>query len=346
MTLVSTRYAFASAYLKGEESKVMTADHVDAILQKSSIQDALEVIRNTDVGSYLWERPIKTFDDVDEYLWMYLGGCLERLEWLRPPSDIMKISSVYVLKYDVWNIKIALRAVLTDKRAPMVPLGVIHNRGLSGELSSAKSLDEIVEVLARCGLRDYADVLRESGGGDIRARLLTELRLDNKYYENMLSTMRKMEEGLLLVRGLGIIIDLINLQIVFRSVIEGIGLAAAEFVLDGGYVLSREAIKELLSLKLSEITASLEHTEYREAAEELSRAYERDSTVTVVDRVIEKHKFRLAKELWSPRVLSPLIMVWYLMVKEFEMRDLRLVFKALIDGMPPAEIKDYLVISS
>jgi len=162
----------------------------------------------------------------------------------------------------------------------------------------------------------------------------------------MLSTMRKMEEGLLLVRGLGIIIDLINLQIIFRSVIEDIGLAAAEFVLDGGYMLSREAIKGLLSLKLSEIIASLEHTEYHEAAEELSRAYERDSTVTAVDQVIEKHKFRLVKELLSPRVLSPLIMAWYLIVKEFEIRDLRLVFKALIDGIAPAEIKDYLVISS
>jgi len=349
MNLLSPGYAFASAYLKGEESKVITAEHIDAMLQKFSIQDALEIIKNTDVGHYLWERPVSNFNEVDIYLWMYFGERLEHLKWLNLPADMVRILSVYVVKYDVSNIKVALRSVLTDKKAPMVPAGVIHNHGLLEQLSSARTLDDVVAIVTICGLDDYAYILKEyeqRTDGDVRARLLTEIRLDNQYYENMLKVMRKGYDRFLLSKSLGVIIDLTNLQLAFRSVIEGIGPAAGEFVLNGGYMLSADAIKELLPLRLSEIVGRLEHTEYHEAAEEISRGYERDGNVTVVDEVIERHKFRLFKESLSPRVLSPSIMVWYLILKEFEIRDLRLALKALIDGVPATEIKDYLVIAS
>ncbi|GAI83404.1 unnamed protein product [marine sediment metagenome] len=46
----------------------------------------------------------------------------------------------------------------------------------------------------------------------------------------------------------------------------------------------------------------------------------------------------------SPRVLSPLVMAWYLILKEFEMRNLRLILKSLADGIPIEEIKEYLVL--
>ena len=81
--MLDTRYPFLSAYLKGEEARLVTSNHMSRMSKVSSIQDVLEIIKETDIGSYLEGVTAETFDDIDEYLWKYLGGCLERLEWFR-----------------------------------------------------------------------------------------------------------------------------------------------------------------------------------------------------------------------------------------------------------------------
>lgn len=352
-TLLSTGYAFISAYLKGEESRLVTSDHVDNILRTSKIQDALGVIKDTDIGSYLEEIPpkfFKDFDDIEECLWIYFGDCLERLKWFRVlPADILKVLSSYKVKCDVSNVKAALRGILTGKKARMIPVGVIHDYGLLDELSEAETLDSIIELLMRCKLEDYAYLLREHEeliNGGLKSRLLAEVRLDGRYYKNIIDVTKGMKDGRLFSKAFGIIIDLTNLQIICRSIIEGIGPEAAEFTLAGGYMITSEAAGELLSLKLSDIPGRLENTQYRNVAEEVSKDYDRTKDITVVEQVIEKHKFSLVKEILSPRVLSPLMIAWYLFIKEIEMRNLRLILKAMIDNLPLEEIRDYLVLSS
>jgi vacuolar-type H+-ATPase subunit C/Vma6 len=341
--LISTRYAFTSAYLKGKEPRSIGAHHLDGMLQKSSLQDALEVIRNTDVGDYLSKRTTKTFKEVDHRLWRYLGDDLERIKQFNPPFDILLLTNQYLRKYDVLNIKIALRRVFMEKTAPMVPLGLMNHLGLLEELSNGKSIDEIAQVLLRCDLGDYAFSLKNIQGKDSRSRLQGETDLDRLYYRSMVSAMRRMDDGGLLTQALGVMIDLTNLQAVFRSVI-GEKDFSGEFVMEGGHRLSVGAIKELLSLKLSEIVKRLEHTEYDPCAQEIYKNYEMGENITVVEEAIEKHKFRLLREILSPRILSPKNLLWHLILKETEIRNVRLILKALSDGMPTSEIKDYLVI--
>jgi len=44
--------------------------------------------------------------------------------------------------------------------------------------------------------------------------------------------------------------------------------------------------------------------------------------------------------------MSPLIIVWYLILKEIEIKNLRLVFKAAFDGRSPEEVRDSVVMIS
>ena len=78
--MLDPRHAYMSAYLKGEEPKVVASEHINKMLRASSLQDALAIIRETDVGNYLEELPVKTFDDLDEALWHYLAQCVSHVE--------------------------------------------------------------------------------------------------------------------------------------------------------------------------------------------------------------------------------------------------------------------------
>ena len=345
MNLISTRYAFSSAYLKGEEAGVISAGHVDEMLQKSTTQDILEAIRDTDIGGYLREQPVKTFDDADQYLWRYLGECMKRLRRLNPPSDIIRLVDLYMEKYDVLNTKISLRQVLAGKTAPMAPLGIIYDQGYLDELSDVKSVEEIIDVLVKCNLVDYASIVEDIKEIDIGSMPKWEAGLGRMYYVRLTGTMAKMGDSRVSIKALGIMIDFINLQAVFRSVLLGKEAPAGRSALDGGHMLSGRIVKELFSFKPAEITAGLEHTEYHQMAREILKRYEQEKNITAIDRTIDKHRFRLLKELLSPRILTSLNIFWYLILKELEIRNVRLILKALADGIPLSEIKDYLVIA-
>ena len=160
MHLTSTRYAFWSAFLKGEESRGITRHHLDEMLKKSTFQDALDVIRNTDLGDYLGKQPLGIFDDADHRLWTYLGESSDRMKQLAPPLDMLHLMDRYMRKFDVLNIKIGLRSLFVGETAPMTPLGLIYQAGVLKEFSKAQSVDEMAKVLANCHLEDYAFILK------------------------------------------------------------------------------------------------------------------------------------------------------------------------------------------
>ncbi len=344
--MLNPRYAFISACLKGEEPRTIAPEHIDKMGTASSFQDALALIRETDVGSYLEESPFKTFDDLDECLWRYLAKRISYVESLKfLPDDVLKISRTYIVKYDVSNIKAALQAISSGKKGRVIPIGIIHNNGLLDELSRAENADDITHLLIKCRLGDYVPALEQYEiDKGTKSKFAAEAKLDGQYYKSMLNMTTRVKDGFVLAKALGLVIDLANLQIILRAVIEGIGVGAADLMIPGGYRITDKTLKELLTLKMADITARIEDTQYQDIANEVATSYDKTKAVTAIDEIIDKHKFRMLKEMLSPRVLSPLVMAWYLVLKEVEIRNLRLVLKAIADGVPVQEVKNYLVL--
>ncbi len=344
--MLTPKYAFISACLKGEEPKTVTSEHIDRMATASNLQDALATIRETNVGSYLEELPVRTFDYLDECLWGYLAQRIRYVESFKfLPPDVLKVSRAYVVKYDVSNMKAALQGISDGKKARMILVGVIHNNGLLDELFNAESVDDIIELLIKCQLGDYVPALEQyKTDKGTKSKLLVEARLDAQYYKDMLNMARRIKDGHVLTKAFGLVIDLTNLQIASRAIIEGTGLDAAEGTIAGGYRITDQTMKELLSLKMADMAARLEIPQYQDITNEVSTSFDKTKSITAVEEIIDKHKFRMLEEMLSPRVLSPLVMAWYLILKEVEVRNLRLVLKAIVDGVSVQEIKNYLVL--
>jgi len=339
-------YAFMSAYLKGAEAKTVASDHISRLSKTASPRSVLEIIKDTDIGRFLEEMPIETFDDLDRYLWQYFDQCLEELERLKlMPADMRKILNTYRVKYDVINIKAVLLGISTGKKASVIPAGVIYSRGLLDELSRAAKVSDVIQVLIECNLGAYGSILGEYVAEEAKSKFLTEAKLDREYYQGLFNLSKGIQDGPLLANACGIIMDMANLQLVTRAIIEGIGSEAGELVISGGYMIPETVARDLLSHKLTDIPGMLGGTQYRDIAEEVVASYSRTKSITAVEEVIDKHRFQLLKGILSPRVMTPLMIVWYLIVKEVEIKNLRLVLKAAFDNIPVEEIKGYLVFS-
>ena len=283
--MLSPKYAFISACLKGEEPKTVTSERIDKMMTAPNLQDALAAIRETDIGSYLEELPIKTFDYLDECLWGYLAQHIQRVESFKfSPEEITEVSRAYVVKYDVSNIKAALQVISTGKKATRIPVGIIYNNGLLEQLFSVESVDDIIQLLIKCKLSDYVPTLEQYKiDKSAKSKLLVEANLNGEYYKNMLNMARRIKDGSVLTQAFGLVIDLTNLQIASRAIIEGIGPDAAEFVIAGGYRITEKTIKELLPLKLTDIPARLDDTQYQDIANEVSNNYDKTKNITAVD---------------------------------------------------------------
>jgi len=178
----------------------------------------------------------------------------------------------------------------------------------------------------------------------VNSKLLAQTRLDNKYYENMRNVSKAITAGQVLSKIPGLTIDLTILQIMIRAIIMGMADDSAAYAIAGGYMITGQAIKDLSPSELADVPTKLGDTPYQDIAKEVLSSYETTKSISAASEVIDKHKFRLAKEMLSSTLLPSLVMTWYLILKEVEIRNLRLVLKTIVDGVPVQEIRNYLVL--
>jgi V/A-type H+-transporting ATPase subunit C len=340
-------YALVAAYLKGSEAKTIGSEHIDQVARASSIEDILNITRNTDIGKYLEGVAAKTFDDFDSALWLYFSGCITSLRGLQPiPKDVTRLLEAYISKYDILNIKAVLQGLQSGKKARSIPVGIIFNCGLLDELFATENIDEVIGLLNRCRLGNYAALVgsyREDDG--IKSTLIIEAALNTEYFINLLDVIRKVKDGSILRRVLGTTVDLINLQTVLRATITDNKTNIPESIIGGGYIISDRLNRELLSTPLTELAGKLENTPYYRILLDVISSYEINKNIAAIDEVIERNRFLLAKEMLSPHVLSLVAVLWYLIIKEVELRNLRLIIKGMLDNLSFNDTRRYLVTS-
>lgn len=340
-------YAFISAYLKGEEAKILSSEHVNTVFTSENVQDVIDSIRDTNIGDYLEGLEINTFDDVDEQLWKYFNDCMTRIVWFRNvPKDARKLLQAYVYKYDILNIKTSLQNILAGEKTKGIPAGTVYNDGLLDDLINAENLDEVISLLNSARLSEYADVLEgyrlEDG---FRREVLTDTGMENIYYHNLIEMTGKLKGGDVLLKVFQTSLDMTNLQIILRTVVNQSDSIASGQTISGGYLLSDELIRDMSSIKLQDIPVRIDFPVYRNAIEGIIEGYEKDRNISVINESIDKLKFNILREILSPKIMSPAVVIWYVLLKETEIRNVRLILKAVIDNIPLEEIRDYLVIA-
>ncbi|MFC2019048.1 V-type ATPase subunit [Chloroflexota bacterium] len=346
--MVDPKYAFISAYLKGEEARIVTTEHVGRILKAASLQDVLAVVADTDIGDYFEGTLVKSFDELDDHLWRYLGRCTGQIQAFKfVPSAVLEMLKAYLAKYDVLNIKATWQRISGGHKANLIPVGTIHGSGLLAELAGAEDLTAVVELLNKAKLLGYAAIVGQYDTDEgAKALRLAEARLDGEYYTELLRVVKGVKDGPALAKALAVVIDLLNLQIVLRAVARGMVAEVAEYTISGGYIITGELIKELLALKLGDIPARLAGTPYHDVAEEIVSGYSRTKSLASIDEAIGSYRFVMLKETLSTRMMSPLLIAWYLTLKEAEIRNLRLILKATLDRVPLDGVRNYLVLGS
>ncbi len=345
MSMNYAGYSFINAYLRGEEARLVRSEQIDRLLRVASIPEALDCIKGTDIGDYLGGQGLGTFDETDERLWQYLNHCIEQIKWFHlTPPEVRRLADAYAAKYDVMNTKAVLLSLANKRKAKVIPVGTLHRLGLTDELTKAADVKGIVNVLEMAGLQNYSGIVKDyQTDGGVEARLSLEASLDREYFGSFIRLARKMPEKTALLLVIGTMMDLTNLEIILRSMLSGLGTRVSHLLKDG-YLISGSDMDVFLTLKIKDVVDRVPYV-YQKVASEVAASLEKSKDIAAVDEIIDREKFRVFKEILSPRIMSPLTIVWYLIQKEAEVRDLRMIFKFIFDHHPLEEIRNYLVVS-
>ncbi len=345
MRLVSNRFAFLVAVLKAREAKGVGHEMLEEILLRAAtMAEAVDFMKGTDLGEFLSEYGAARFDEMDELLWKYLDRYFDRIRKLRPDPGATRLIDRYLHKYDVANIISALRTAVLQRPAHMIPAGTLFDQGLLNDLSRVQSPGEIVSVLVTGGMAEYAEPIRRMTDIDRRTLRQAERGLDQLYLQMLRKTLEGMDDHEILLRAHGILIDCLILGRVLRAAASELpGRIDGGDAVSGGHLLTPDLVRELAGLKVQEVAARLEDTPYHAMVQETARQVEQQGAY-VIDRIMESELIMRVRELLSPRSLSPCAVLWHLIFKEHEVRNVRVALKAVEDRLPPAEVKDYLVV--
>ena len=345
MNPLDTCNPFMTAYCKGAEARIIGADHLARMLKAASVKDLVATVHDTDLGRYLEEHLPTGFDEADEGLWRYLDGCFASLERLtRFPREMREILAAWLLKYDLANVTAALRGLASGRTARMIPLGAIHAKGGLEALAAAQDADAITAVVNECKLAAFAAPLASwRAASDDGAKLAAESEFSKACLGELAKVARKFGKNSPLVRAVGLLIDCANLQLAFRATIGNLGPSAADAAVEGGFSISREATRELAGMKVAEIPVRIATTPHAGAAAEIAAAWARNASAAVVEDVLSRHRFNLLREALAMRLLSPVLIAWYLALKEAETRNVRLLLKAKFDELAEERVRESLV---
>jgi V/A-type H+/Na+-transporting ATPase subunit C len=261
-------------------------------------------------------------------------------------GELRQMIAWYLDRFDVQNIKTIVRGKLfgasaAEIKEDMVPAGSMKESALQA-LIDLPTLDEI---FGRLEGTIYALALRAIGKKPSELERWNEWedRVSQLYYENLLAVVPERTEGTRLMREfVRREIDIVNLKTLLRLWASKTTPTFDVFV-DGGFEIPKEDLSEMIGMDANALSARLRDYPL---TEDLSARLKDLQALGVgqLVRSVEKLHLLAAGRYAHVHPLSVLPILDYIVRKDREVQNLRIVARGKESGLSPEAIRDLLVV--
>ena len=262
-------------------------------------------------------------------------------------GDLRQMLEAYSSKWDLWNVKTVLRGKFYGATAEtiygeLVPAGACSPDFLR-KLSQADGLPAVVDLLEDTVYGKPLEPLLEKKPEELKDLSRYEDTLSQVYYAYLLEAAAGGSEGTLIFRSfLHREIEVRNLLTLLR-VCGGKVAVDWELFLPGGTELTVEELKRLSQLDILGISRELKGYAFSEILQaHLGEVVQRG--LNPVTRALEKWYLAEATRHSHEYPLSVLPVLDYMVRKETETDNLRIIGRGKVDGLSEETIKELLVI--
>lgn len=323
--LKDTEYLFISAYLRCRERNLLTAAHMERMIEAPTAQEAAKVLQELGYGEFSPDSE----RELGEALSREQEAMFADLYQFVPDKSLV---DVFKIKYDYHNIKALLKAQALDLDGQRLLLDA--GRVPAADMAKAVKegeFDALPPALAAAASKAH-EVLNTTGDPQ-----LSDMVLDEAYYSETLAA-AKSTGSKLLISYVQATIDAANL----RSAVRGIRMnKGAEFLrrvlVEGGTVSEEIVLNAALSGNLEE---AFRITELRHAAE-LGTEAAKGGSLTAFEKACDDAVTAVAAGAKGVP-FGPEAVVGYLVAKELEFMAVRIIMSGRMAGISGDIIRERL----
>lgn len=324
-------------------------------LYKRQDYNKLLKMQGNEIAKYLEEAEYK--EDINELAKEYEGYELVELavyaNFIRSIQKLQTISSpemgyllhAYLKKYDVYNLKTIIRAKAVQQQKKeteklLLPMGSLNKERIMSLLEA----ESIGVILKKAGVREQEYKEAFAYWEKENSLLEIENMLDQKWYKEMQKFMAHLAGEHKLFKGiLQAEIDAMNLKLLLRLKKTGMEKKRMEqFFFSGGALLSKTKCNALAEKDFEAIISILQNSAFKEMIEVHKKELEQKDLRTF-EKSIDVWLLGKAALLLHQFPLSVDTLLGYMVAKEIEMRNLRILVKGKQFGLEEKFIESQLV---
>ncbi len=341
-------YAYTVARVKAKKSQLMGDDSYQKMLLMS-LPEISRFISETGYQKEITELTGK-FDGINliehatyKNMARLFRGILESTT-----GELYDMLAADLERWDIWNLKIILRGksygVAADEiREDLVPAGSLNSESLE-KLISLETEDDVIAQYGRMtGVSIPQDVIGEyKAKGNLAA---IEDFLDKHHYERLLASIDPKSRPTRLYQDfIRKEIDTINLETILKLKMEGVhGEPVMKYLISGGKDIDKKLATQLANAEtVSAAENDLAQLDFYDDIKEALDA----NTNSLRDIVagMRKYKIKQARTFSHLYPLSVIPVIDYMIHKENEVNNIRVIARGIESGLDTETIKGLLVI--
>ncbi|WP_400256776.1 ATP synthase A1 subunit C [Methanomethylophilus alvi] len=260
---------------------------------------------------------------------------------------LSRMVNAYLTKWDFENLKTIMRGKkyglpIEEIREDLVPAGNLS----MDDLDKMLSLTTIEDILAAFSKKIHIvvpdDVISSYKTNGILGSI--EDVLVKEYYKNLLASISSSDRPTQIFRTyIKTCIDLKNVETVLKFKADGItGDVVVEYWIPGGTEVDEKVMSQLAAAQ--DIQAAVNEMQQLRMYSEIKDSLSQDSTILDIVGVINKYRVELANKVGHMYPLSVIPVVDYMIHKENEVRNIRMIAHGTDSGLDRDTMKKLLVI--
>lgn len=269
------------------------------------------------------------------------------LDWAEGP--LYDQIARYLRKFDVWNIKTAIRGAYTDATSEEITTDYIHAGELDEatleRMAEAEDIESVVDHLAGT---IYQDPLEEALADYDRTELLVPLEnaLDRAFYQRLLGDLGKPREG-----PAAKYVEFLEAEIDFRNVRNALRLAGSEadvdpteYFIEGGVLFTEDDLRRLVTDRDELVDFVADHGRYGDKLDRALADLRDAESLIAFEHALDGALLEYADTLATTYPVSVGAVLSYILAKEREVENIRAIARGREVGLEQSEIEQELVI--
>ncbi|SHE90234.1 V-type ATPase subunit [Alkalibacter saccharofermentans] len=336
----------ASAKIGGMKSYMLSLDDFKSMMGQPDVRGIFDYLNDhTEYKSVLWDMKGQKVHrgDIERALYKHNVLSLEKLlHYLNEPyKGFMKS---YMKKYETEDLKLVIEYIAGRSSLTNIESHILSRDSFSKlDFNELLSQDSLAKLMDKLSDTPYYDILIPYVNHiDLKFSFYVEMVLDRYYFRQLAAAGKKLPDSKNnpVMELIGRNIDLFNLEWIYRAM-KFYDMSKEEilnFVLDGGHKYNFFKIKDMVyNLTPSKFRDYFKDSEYGFL---FSHG---DDTDLYMERRIERYLYYKSLSLYREHVLEFGRIMGFVLLLEFEVKDIISLVECIRYKLSPAETSKYLI---